>query len=287
MKKLYFLVLIMFVLCSFIVTNIAQTSSRKKKGTKTKSVKSLENSPSAIVKEATPPKKNERPTDSPDSGQTETKANRRNGDTATARVTNTEQESARSYSYQFTQPNFLITKIIITHDEKGKGTIAFQQRDSDEKITDPLQVSPAALEKIQKLWAELNFLDSTENYQAEKQFPHLGTMSLTLKNGAKNRTTEFNWTNNKTAESLVNEYKKLSYQFIWIFDINVARENQPLETPSLIDQLENMIQRDNVSDAIQLMPFLQELRDDERLPLIARNGLVRIIQKIEKSKDKK
>jgi len=39
-------------------------------------------------------------------------------------------------------------------------------------------LTPSVLERIEKLWRELRFLDSNENYQAAKDFAHLGTYKL-------------------------------------------------------------------------------------------------------------
>ena len=49
--------------------------------------------------------------------------------------------------------------------------------------------------------------------------------------------------------------------------------------------LEGLLKRNEISDPLQLLPFLRELADDERLPLIALNHATRIIQQIEKSKN--
>ncbi|MCV5792178.1 hypothetical protein OFN52_34545, partial [Escherichia coli] len=62
----------------------------------------------------------------------------------------------------------------------------------------------------------------------------------------------------------------------------VARDNQPLATPKLMETLEMMIARDGVADPPQLIPFLRELASDERLPLMARNKAAKLLKKLEK-----
>ncbi|GAC1446422.1 MAG: hypothetical protein NVSMB56_04940 [Pyrinomonadaceae bacterium] len=186
------------------------------------------------------------------------------------------------YSYEFSKADFYVRHILIQHDATGKGTISFARREDEKDLTEPIEVSPTALERIASLWQLLNFLDSNEDYQSLKQFPHLGTMHLKLASGTKERTAEFNWTNNKDAFALVNEYRRLSDQALLVFDINLARENRPLDTPKLVSRLEELIKRDELSDAHQLLPFLQDLSTDERLPLIARNTVNKIIKKIDK-----
>ena len=103
-----------------------------------------------------------------------------------------------------------------------------------------------------------------------------------MDDGSRKRTAEFNWSNNADVWSLAQEYRRVADQAIFIFDMTVARENQPLNTPSLLRQLESMFNRKGLSDPKQLVPLLKELLTDERVPLIARNHAERLLKKIEK-----
>ncbi len=192
-----------------------------------------------------------------------------------------------AYFYEFSKSDFFISKIYIGHDDNGKGKITFQKKDFAEPITDPIQLSAAALERIKTIWQALNFLDSTENYQYEKDFSNLGTMKFTMRKDGRMREAKFNWTENKDAKTLADEYRRIGQQFIWIFDVTVARENQPLESPKLLDSLDSMVKRNEISDAGQMIPLLNELSNDERIPLIARNHAVKLIKQIEKKAEKK
>ena len=196
-------------------------------------------------------------------------------------------ETKPVYFYEFSKSDFLISKIHIEHDEDGKGVITFQKKDFAEPITDPLQLSAAALERIKTIWNALNFLDSTENYQTVRDYSNLGAMNFSMKRDGRTRTATFNWTDNKDAKNLADEYRRIGQQFVWIFDVTVARENQPLESPALIDALDSMIRRNEISDSAQMIPLLKELSEDERLPLIARNRATKLIERIEKSQEKK
>lgn len=234
----------------------------------------------------TPVKKNERPTDANPASENLTEPKKTNEKAKINSRENKEKADNPVYFYEFSQPNFLISKIVIEHDERGKGKITFVKREYDEEISDPIQLSAAALEKIKNAYAALNFLDSTENYQYEKDYTHLGSMKFTVRRDGRERTALFNWTENKDARVLADEYRKIGQQYIWIFDINLARENQPLNAPGLMDALAAYIRRDQISDAEQLIPFLKQLSDDERIPLIARNHAARLIKEIEKKTEK-
>jgi len=186
------------------------------------------------------------------------------------------------YTYEFSQPKFYVKHIVLEHDVNGRGTVTFERLNEDVSVTEPLALSPAALARITASWQALQFLDSTTDYQADKQFPHLGTMRIGMQRGERKRVAEFNWTKNTSAETLVNEYRKAADQAILIFDISVARQNQPLNAPKLMEGMESLLNRNALSDPQQLLPLLKELSTDERVPLIARNHALRLIKKIQK-----
>lgn len=171
---------------------------------------------------------------------------------------------------------------MVEHDALGRGKITFQRKGEETPIVEPVELSVAALGRVLGLWTELRFLDSNENYQAAKQFPHLGTYRIRMDDGKRQRSAEFNWSGNRTAWALITEYRRLADQIILIFDVKLAREIQPLNTPQLMNQLEIMLTRGELSDPQQLVPLLTELRTDEHIPLIARNHADRLLKKIEK-----
>lgn len=191
------------------------------------------------------------------------------------------------YFYEFSRPEFNVSKVLIEHDENGKGKITFLKKYVEEDITDPIEISPKSLEKIKEIWQTLNYLEAGENYQYETDYSHLGNMTFSVKKDGRTRTTKFNWTTNPDAKALAEEYRKIGNQFVWLFDINLARENQPLEAPRIMNALNTYLKRGEISDPTQLIPFLKSLSDDERIPLIARNKATKIVGEIEKKEEKR
>jgi len=212
------------------------------------------------------------------------KHNSRPQQAAPTTVDGESKTDAVKYSYEFSQPKFYVKHIVIEHDANGRGTVTFERLNEDTPVTEPLQLSADALGRISAAWQGLRFLESDTNYQADKQFPHLGTMKIGMERGERKRVAEFNWTNNRAAETLVNEYRKAADQAILIFDIAIARENQPLNAPKLMEVIESMLKRDALSDPRQLLKLLHDLSTDEHVPLIARNHALRLIKNIEKNK---
>ncbi|HEX8920539.1 MAG TPA: hypothetical protein VF766_03615 [Pyrinomonadaceae bacterium] len=189
-----------------------------------------------------------------------------------------------SYSYEFEQSNFFVRRIRIKHDAQGRGEISFERQGDLEPIVEPLELSETSRSRITALWDALNFLDSSTNYQAEKQFPHLGTMRLRMMRGTRERVAEFNWTNDPNAKALADEYRRAGNQAIFVFDMSVARQNQPLDSPKILDRLDIYLKRNEILDPQQLAPLLRELTTDERVPLITRNHAARILKTLEKLK---
>ena len=204
------------------------------------------------------------------------------GSSAPAVATENKAAEPVKYTYEFSQPKFYVKHIVLEHDANGRGTLTFERLNEDTPVTEPLELSPAALARINSAWQALQFLDSDTNYQSSKQFPHLGTMKIGMERGDRKRVAEFNWTNNNNAETLVNEYRKAADQVILVFDISIARENQPLNAPKLMEAMESLLKRNALSDPHQLLKLLQDLSTDEHVPLIARNHALRLIKTIEK-----
>lgn len=193
--------------------------------------------------------------------------------------------SGPQYRYEFDQPSFLVSHIVIQHDDAGKGMIAFKRSSLNEDLTEPITVSSTTLEKLKSAFNALNFLDSTETYQFEKDFSNMGNVAITLRKDGRERTAKYNWTSNKDAKILMDEYRRLSNQYVWMFDFNLARANQPLETPRLVESLDSLLKRNEISDPHQMLPFLTAVSNDERVPLIGRNKAGKIVKQIEKSKN--
>jgi hypothetical protein len=241
-------------------------------------------SPPAVESDTiTAPKANERPAETvPD---TSVKVNKR-GEGVKAQDA-VKAVSNATHFYYFAQPEFEIDSISIEHDDTGKGQISFSKKGWDEPASDPIQVSPAALGRIENALRALDFVNSNENYQYEKDYSHLGNVKIHIKKDGRERTAAFNWTLNKDAKALADEYRKIANQAIWMFDITVSRQNQPLNSPKLMDLLDSYMRRDEISDMAQILPFLQGISNDERLPLIARNHAAKLAKDIEKQVAKK
>jgi hypothetical protein len=210
------------------------------------------------------------------------KKNGRPGGDGSASNGSVEAAYEPTYFYEFSRPGFTFSRILIEHDTAGKGKASFQRDGSEELFTDPLVLTSATLDQINKAITSLDFLNSTETYQAPRDYSTMGNITFRYKSGGRERTVKYNWTENKDAKALMDEYRRIGNESTWRFEIAVARENQPLQTPGLVDQMDSYLTRGEVSDPTHLIPFLTELSNDERLPLIARNHATKLVRRIQK-----
>lgn len=298
MRKI-FIVAGFFFAFAFAFDQTSQAQSKAKKPVKKTTAKKTQSSkaetaqpivaPDEITTQnpnAAPLKRNERPGQTTSDAAEPQKKNQSAHDGG-AQSSSQSNEPENFYFYEFSQPNFLVKHLIIEHDETGKGKIVIEKKDFAEPETDPLQLSAATLEKLNQLFQTLNFLDSTEVYQsAMRDYGHLGNSKIKRKIKERERVVEFNWSENKDAKALADEYRRIGQQAVWIFDINVARANYPLDAPGLMDQLDSLLRRNEIADPVQLVPVLKKLTDDEKIPLIARNHAARIVKDIEKKNSK-
>ncbi len=268
--RIYFLLILIAAL-----TAVVASQSKRPKKVKTTPVTAVEPEPTPVPtpehKVEAPVKRNERP--GGEAAKTDAKPN-------------TGNPAAPAYFYEFTRPGFSYGRILIEHDDAGKGKISFLKDGFDEMITDPIDLSAVTLVKINDALAELKFLDSTEDYQYARDYSHMGNVVFTRRSGGRERTAKYNWTENKSAKTLMDEYRRIGNEYTWRFEISVARQNQPLQTPGLMDAIDSYVRRGEVSDPEHLLLFLTELSNDERLPLIARNRAFKLVKQIEKQKAK-
>jgi hypothetical protein len=250
--------------------------------------------PLAAVSQSTNGKMNKRPAPSPTPAAaataeptpvTDLPAGKRNERPAEKPKQTTKAASSSSvYFYTFNRPGFVYSHITIDFDEKGKGNISFQKSSFDEPIVDPIELSNSTVSKIKEALDALNFLDSTEEYQYERDYSHMGNIEIRVKRGGRERSVKYNWTENKFAKVLMDEFRFISNEYTWRFEIITSRENQPLLTPGLMDMIDDYLRRKEISDPQHLVPFLTELSNDERLPLMARNHAAKLIKQIGKEK---
>lgn len=168
----------------------------------------------------------------------------------------------------------------IEFNSSGQGKYWYKRKDSDEKVAIDLVLSPTTLSQIKTAFDELNFLDSTENYQYKKDFSHLGNMTLSLSRGGKERSIRYNYTENKILSRLTDIFRNITTQESRVLEIENVRATDSLSMPAQMRQLQSELQSNRIADPARLVPVLNDLKNDDSIPLIARNHAERLLKLI-------
>ncbi|MEW6126248.1 MAG: hypothetical protein AB1757_04225 [Acidobacteriota bacterium] len=190
------------------------------------------------------------------------------------------------FSYKFEQPRFWISIIDIQLDANGEGELRFKRGEEDELIDLKMKVLPATLSRLRQLYEKTNFLNSEENYQDKKDHSNLGTVTLLLSSGNRQRQAKFNYTPNLDIKEIAEIFRGLATQRIHQLDIENAQQYQPLDIPKRLEEVENDLRLERITEPPQLIPVLREISNSNFAPIIARNQAKRIVESIEKQKYK-
>jgi hypothetical protein len=187
------------------------------------------------------------------------------------------------YRYLFENERFTTPVQEVEFDDKGRGQFRFKRKGGEE-IINQIEVSASVLSQIQRLFDELNFLASSEEYQHKKDFSHLGKMTITLVRNGKERTVNFNYTDNQSMSRLTEIFRNIATQETRVFEIETVRTSDPISTPAQLRMLESELRSKHVADPQRFVALLQDIKLDEGVPLIARNHAERLLQMIKKGK---
>jgi hypothetical protein len=194
-----------------------------------------------------------------------------------------QSRAGTSYNYLFENERFTTPLIQVSIDGEGRGKFRFRRKGGDEIVND-LVVTPALVNRIQGLFDQLRFLESTEDYQFKKDFSHLGRMTITLRKGGGERSATFNYTTNPTLNELAEIFRNIATQENRVFEIETIRANDPISTPAQLRLLDQELRGKHIAEPQRLIPLLKDIKEDESVPLIARNHAERLLQLIAKMK---
>lgn len=197
----------------------------------------------------------------------------------------TETSDAVRYYYRFENPKFDIPCMELEFDGTGKGRFSFHRKEATEAVTSPLELLPETLQKIRGYLEALQFLDSSEIYQGERDASYLGTATIGVRQGSKERRVSFNFTRNETMRELAAVLRGITLQEYRVFLIELARQHEPLDLDKQLLSLESELKNGWLAEPVKLLPLLRQLRDDDVL-LMVRRRAERLIRQIEKKERK-
>ncbi len=186
-----------------------------------------------------------------------------------------------AYRFLFENERFVVSLQEVLLTAEGKGQYRYQRKEMDEMVL-TFVASPAVMEEIRGLFAQLDFLHSSENYQHRRDFSHLGTITLAMRQDGAEREVRFNYSDRQQINQLVRLFRGLATQESRLFEIETVRANDPISTPAQLRLLEGELKSRTIADPRRFAPLLREMRLDEGIPLIARNHATRLLEQIDR-----
>lgn len=218
----------------------------------------------------------------PQTGLNPIRSNREQAATAAENIS----PAGMGFKYKFENPRFIVSVIEIEVDSGGSGQLHFKRGEADEIIDRKLNLLPSTMSLLNDLVARSGFLASNEEYQNKKDFSHLGWITITVRQGARERTVRFNYTTQAQVAEMATIFRAIADQEIDLVDMELAVQNEPLDLPRVLDALENDLKEGRLAEPQQLVKPLRTVAQEDSLPLIARNHAARMVAAIEKGKVK-
>ena len=182
-----------------------------------------------------------------------------------------------AYRYEFEQPNFLVTRIVIVLDAEGRGTLEYVEKDIPEPTRAPVTLRPESLSRLRRLAEQVASLPPAP---PSERHANLGLSKLSLVVNGQPVTVAFTYTPSPAVRELGQVFRGLITQHQRISQIEVARRYQPLDMPKLLRDLEADLNAKRIAEPAALADLLASLANDLRLSLIARNHARRLSARI-------
>ena len=189
-------------------------------------------------------------------------------------------------NYKFENKRFYVPVIEIDLAADGSGEVHFQRGESDDQLDHKFKLQPATLARIRQLLEVTRFVEATDEYQADKDFSHLGWVTIAARQGKRQRQARFNYTQNLDIKELADIFRGIATEEIHLFDIETSEQFQPLDLPRLLDAIENDLKLQRITEPERLLTKLQEIANNPTQPLIAQNHARQIVSTIKKGKFK-
>ena len=189
--------------------------------------------------------------------------------------------SSFTYCHESTRGPYEIQCIQL--DGQAKGEVKFKRRDA-ETVIEPLRLSDAARERFLALLAGTNYLDHPETFESGRKIADLGAKHLTIEMPGGKREATFNYSMRKDVTDLSTFFEGLLNQETLAFDIGNAMQFEKLSIPKRLEQVENELKANRISDPEGLVPMLDKIQGDQQIMNYARTQAGKIKKQIQAAK---
>ncbi len=191
--------------------------------------------------------------------------------------------SSWSCTYTFEHSQLDPMRFELHFDDTGRGTFSFWRKEAEEPITLPLQLLASTVERVKSDLDALRFLESAEDYRAEREMPSLGTVTLCVRQGDRQRSVRFTLTRHEKMRELAQRLRGIAMQEYRVFLISLARQYGPLDLDKQLRGLESELKNGWLGEPEKLLPLLRDLGRDEELLLMVRHRAEKLARWIERA----
>jgi hypothetical protein len=171
----------------------------------------------------------------------------------------------------------------IVLDADAKGNVTFKRRQAD-TVNLPIELSAAAREKFISLLSATNNLDRPETFESGRKIADLGQKRLTIETPSGKREGAFNFSLRKDITDLSTFFEGLLNQETLGFDLANAVQFERLSIPKRLEQVENELKSNRISDPERLIPILEKIEKDQQVMNYARTQAGKIKKQIQTPK---
>jgi hypothetical protein len=165
---------------------------------------------------------------------------------------------------------FDIMRAELRFDQTTRGQFIFRRKSDEEDIKLELHILSGTIQRIDRYLTEAQFFTSHEEYQGDRNMSHLGTVTIRVRQGAKERQVSFNYTRLPAMQALAELFQHLVTQETRTFTIQLARQFEPLDLDRQLLALKREVKNGWVAEPARLLPLLEDLQADDGVLLMAR-----------------
>jgi len=190
-----------------------------------------------------------------------------------------ETSGAPKLSYSKTLKGSVPEYMLITVDSKGSST--YDGRKLDEPPSPrPLQLSPATTSRLFALAAQLNNFRSLE-LESHKKVANLGLKTLSYEGNGQASRVEFNFTQNRVAQELVDLLEKIASVEERVATLEYAIKYDHLSLPKELLQIQIDLDNKALADPELMVPTLEKIVRNSRFLHLAQSRAQTILQRIQ------
>jgi hypothetical protein len=161
----------------------------------------------------------------------------------------------------------------------GKGMVRFKRR-SMEEISVDVALSNSARDRFVMAVDAMNNLEGADAYESPRKVADLGTKHFTLETSSGKKEAEFNFSQKKEVNDLMNFFDGVINEEMVGFDIDNALQFDRLSIPKKLDQIDVQLKSNRFADPERLIPILDKIQADHRIMNYARDRAGKMKQEI-------